>query len=764
MDIKSFVKIVKSFSVSPDDVLYERGVLTAEIQDQILELQFRERAGNLYCVEGSSIMSAGEWICRRIARMDSLARRLLDSIPEDPLLIPVAASYIDVIQRAPNGRPKATNDALACLSQLLNDLPSGMTNVVYLTSDAGEGKTCLIEGLARAQAQAYIERRTEWLLLPVSLGGRPFIRLDDVVTGALLNRFRFPYYYYESVIELMRMDVLVLGLDGFEEMFVEKDTGEAVSSIGNLVSRLDSKARLLVAARTAYYDHKDLRSQAKLFGSLGQADVSFSEMRLQRWTQEQFLQLANRTDGVTESGVQQLYDTVSSRLGMDHPLLTRAVLARRLIDEYVRSEDRSDLLNRLSKFSSERYFDEFVTSLLEREVMEKWIDRSGEVAKPLLNPDQHHEILEEIAEEMWLAGVDAIRSELVEVATELVVAERLVLGAEIVAQARRRITQHALLKSVAGTSLLSFDHEDFRSFYVGRRIAKLLLSGKPLGAKTFLQAGVVPDLAVRVATCELVASTVQMSEIITTLSAIAGSTTVGSFGSLNAGSLALSLVERKAPDATIEIKGLHFTTDALSGVVLSGVDFVDCVFERTSINRSRFSGVAFHGCEFVQLDLPEGTKVGAGIRVYADSVPQAVVVCPNDDAQSEQRHYCPEQIVRALKSGGMVVEQGQTTIEATVKVVNEDDEELLLVDRAIRSFLRATYVVEHVFRVRLGTGWPLFESSVLPALVDAGVFEEVHYSGSGRQRRYRLAVGLEKIDSARVYSKGDFQTFLRSFE
>jgi hypothetical protein len=111
---------------------------------------------------------------------------------------------------------------------------AGVSSVIYLTSDAGEGKTTLINHIARFQAESYKKKETDWLLVPVTLGGRPFMRLDDVVVGELANRLKFLFLYYQAFLELVRMGVIVLALDGFEEMFVETSSGDATSALGNL--------------------------------------------------------------------------------------------------------------------------------------------------------------------------------------------------------------------------------------------------------------------------------------------------------------------------------------------------------------------------------------------------------------------------------------------------------------------------------------------------------------------------------------------------
>jgi len=104
-----------------------------------------------------------------------------------------------------------------------------------------------------------------------------------VIVAALVNRLRFPFLYYESFIELVRLGVLVPALDGFEEMFIENVAGDAVSALGNLMRELRSSGAALIAARKAYFEFSRLETQARLFDTLAGSSVTFARLALQRW-------------------------------------------------------------------------------------------------------------------------------------------------------------------------------------------------------------------------------------------------------------------------------------------------------------------------------------------------------------------------------------------------------------------------------------------------------------------------------------------------
>jgi hypothetical protein len=78
------------------------------------------------------------------------------------------------------------------------------------------------------------------------------------------------------------MGVLIPALDGFEEVFVETDEGDAVSSLGGLIRQFGGDGSLLIAARKAYFEFNRLQTQARLLDALRSVDVSFARVKLDR--------------------------------------------------------------------------------------------------------------------------------------------------------------------------------------------------------------------------------------------------------------------------------------------------------------------------------------------------------------------------------------------------------------------------------------------------------------------------------------------------
>ena len=282
MDIPTFQRILTAFADAPADIDASRGELIVQIRDDLIEAQIVTRSGLLMVIENEETLSAEDWIVKRIAKLPLLANRILTHVADEPTFVAPSGVMLDRLDECPNDEEAPMDDAATSLLTVLGRRPAAVASVIYLTSDAGEGKTTLIHHLARTQAQLYKTKKQDWLLVPISLAGRPFMRFDDVIVGALVNRLRFPMLYYDAFIELVRLGVLIPALDGFEEMFVEGSAGDAMSALGNLVAMLKSSGTVLISARKAYFEYKSLQAKTRLLDTLGGQLVSFAKVALNR--------------------------------------------------------------------------------------------------------------------------------------------------------------------------------------------------------------------------------------------------------------------------------------------------------------------------------------------------------------------------------------------------------------------------------------------------------------------------------------------------
>jgi len=748
MDIAEFLRVLTTFADTPTDLNFEKGRLFVQVREEVIEASLTQAGGTLTITElGSIPVPAFRWLIDRVARVPQLTDRILSYLPPTPFFVTPRGLLLEQLDVDPADAQSPIPDAAKCMLEVLNRRPAGTSTVLYLTSDAGEGKTTVITEAARNQALAYKKRTTDWLLIPINLGGRPFMRFDDVVIGALVNRLRFPFFYYDAFIELVRLGVLIPAFDGFEEVFVEGGSGEALSALGNLVNTLRSSGSMLISARKAYFEYRDFAQTARLFDAIGTDSVGFARLSLSRWNRDEF-QTYGRLRQVPD--VTDIYERAASRLGADHPLLTRAVLVRRLFDVVSSLSGSDALIERLGS-SSQDYFYEFINAIIEREAKEKWIDRSGKISQPLISIREHHELLSMIALEMWLAGTELLRKDVLDVIAD-VFAEHKSKTPAIARQVKERLPQHALLSTTdTAKSTFAFDHEDFRRFFLGEAIGQALVTSAT-DLTSALQKGSLP-----VDTVDSIAQFVRRTEkqaegSVADLLVMAQRDHSSSFARENCAAIIIRLLDGHVNGGASHLSSLTFASDTLRGRALSQIIFEDCYFQSTSLAGTALTKCIFRHCRFETVEMHSTTAIRDCVL---DDCQIGSVVRPDN----EVRIFDPAAIVRYLTGEGFqFLDVPSATLPSQPEVA--PDERTVLVQRALRLFLRNTHVNESAIRVRMGVRANEFIDGLLPILLRLGVLEEVQYHGSGKQRRFRLCVPMQRIDNALRASSGDFEMFL----
>lgn len=743
MDFNDFLRITAAFATSPTDIDYHAGQFTLQLSDDVICGELRQRDGDLQVreMDQEEWTRATSWIVSRVARCDTLAERIIHNIHPDEGYVPPAGQFLDTLERSPDEDVEDVDPVDECLADVLGRRRAGTTSVIYLTADAGEGKTTVISQLAIRQALAYRQKTTDWLLLPVGLAGRSLLRFDDAITGELMNRLRFQYWYYDAVIQLMRLGVVVLALDGFEEMFIEGSTGEAVSNLSNLVRLLDRHGTVLIASRKAYFEYASLDTQARLFDSIGSGDVTFAKVSIKRWDRARFLQYCRK---VKRAGADALYSSLVGVLKPEHPLLTRPVFVKKLLGVVATAEGMGALLQRLDGESHE-YFGQFVATIIERESAEKWVNRTAEPYVPLLSVQEHYQLLALLAGEMWTQHTGVLRGDLVSLLMDLFCEDR-DKSVQVSRQVKERMRTHPLLACMETGGVRQeyrFDHIQFQHFFLGWGVANAILERNQGEAQSLFQADAFSDETANMVRHFLMSAGVQAAaESLSFICSIARGAGRDSYMSENVASLVVRLIP-DSPSERLAFTGLAFPTDALSLRPVRDVSFSDCRFQPTGV--CKLDGCTFNGCQFERLELDAETPIThtsmSDSEVLSVQIDQAVI-------------YDPARIRQVVLQRGVQL-LGES--EAPQLELCPYDYELQLAERVFKAFLRSTYLGEPELKRRLHDDVRC--DDLVQALLRGGVIEEVTSLPASR-RPYRLAVPMRVIKDALAVCDGSFSSFL----
>jgi hypothetical protein len=751
MNISDFKRIITSFADKPTDLALEKGQLLTEIRGELIQAKLVNKDGILFVLENDTEDTALNWIKNRIACLPQLADRIIDYIPIDNNFVNPHGELLDEIEYDPEEKEQSIDNTTNKLIEILGRKIPGTSSIVYLTSDAGEGKTTLINQLAYQQAKKVKEKTSDWLLLPIPLGGRPFLRFDDIVIASIVNNLRFRYLYYESFIELVRLGLIVPAFDGFEEMFMQTSTGEALSATGGLINKLNSSGSILIAARKAYFDYKSFSSQAKLLDTIS-SSVSFARFQIKRWNKKQFIEFTEKK-GV--SNAEEIYDLVSTKLkNNQHPILTRPVLVKQLIEVFQDLGNVEELISKLESVND--YFPAFVNAIIEREANYKWIDTSGDPIKPILTTELHYNLLSLIAEEMWINNSDNLRDSILDLLSEMF-SEQNNLDIQTTRQVKERIKQHALIiRNDPNNPVYKFDHDEFYEFFLGVAIADKIINNNLNDAKSHLKKSLLPFQTSESIISRLKGKVKDYKSIVQKFDSIIKGENQFSYTRENAGNIVVRLLGNEEHDMIL-INDYELPINSLHAIRLNNVDFRNCHFQNTSLYSSQINNCIFLSCQFDRLEFNNST--------FSDVKLIDCEISTVFDALKEKGFYERGSINQYLTNKGIVVENSIYIDEETPIIQEEEDEDLELVEKVLRRFIRSNSPVnDNIFKLRLGNKADYFFKNILPDLLKRKILSETDYQGQGQKRRFRLSVSFGQIEDAFLNCRGNYAEFLKHFD
>ena len=289
-------------------------------------------------------------------------------------------------------RPDQPGEAKPAL-EVLRDSLSGpfdpLTTVVFVTGDAGAGKTEALRQLVHRQADQYTRGEVDCLYLYVNAQGRALARLDEALATELQDlRANLTYH---AVPALVRNGALVPIIDGFDELLGVLGYEDAFSSLRRFVDDLDGLGYLIASARSTYYQQEFLSRTGRvdLAGQMLRVvpidilpwdDVEFNEYLTFRYTSTPLPSLSK------PDFVEKMRDAFS-------PLQNRSLRTKPFF-----VAKTADLVLEGVEFKEVGLLEQLVEGYFERERTEKLLDKAGQ---PLLKSEQIRKIVQLVCDEMW---------------------------------------------------------------------------------------------------------------------------------------------------------------------------------------------------------------------------------------------------------------------------------------------------------------------------------------------------------------------------
>ena len=751
---EKFIEILKKFADDPDDILVDKNKIVGNVNGDEIDIEVLEKDEVLFCREKDGTETkVKRWIADRIARLDGLARKIKDVAEPDRRFISVPSEFVNEDDDIPEG---CSNTDEAIYQQLRG--PSEFaTRVVFLLSEAGEGKSMIVDHLAHKIADEYLNKKVDFVFLPIVLEGRPFTQLDEMVIGMLAQRYRSRTFYFEGLLELIKLGLVVLCLDGFEEMLVTGKEDVAMSSLGGLMRSLGSEGKVLISARRAFFEYA-MRSKIILSDAIWRNSVLMSTYKLQPWERMQYINLLSAY-GIEGNAANVVYEKMAAHFEKKHPILTRPILARQAVhiiahDSNTQEPNVDSLIGRLDVGKgTDKVVEDFIMLLLEREATRKWLSTSGETRRQLLTVAEHSSMLQMISEEMWLSGLDGMKADVLQEIVE-VCCEQFSKTPIETRDCVEKILHHAMITKEGNNYM--FIHEAFRKFFLAKQILRYLLQdGNEQMLARIFSIDVFDVTTVSTVVVGLVESGLDLAKMRDRLYKIKGANSISTPASQNVGSLIMMLRAVGGESDPLEVCNVFFGEEAAKASSVKGLTFTNCIFDLVDLSdSSHFCDVTFHNCKVASVAVSEFRKKFHNVMFDEMSLPSYFY-----EKDGEDDSYDPWQIMKALKDCGIIV-RGANANEDASKKAGEVDELLRAFIKIAHYFNRTSAVSSGTLMRKFGRQWSVCENEYLPHYLQDGLLRKTKWMGGGSEDRYVLGFKPSVIEDARQDSGGKYSEFV----
>lgn len=619
-----------------------------------------------------------------------------------------------------SGTPAGRRNAMDMLVEWV-DAPVGLdsTRLLFLTAQAGEGKSTLLRRLTAECAARFAKGLQHRLPLYIDAQSSGLAQLGQAIAKAL-DDLR-SHLTYRSVESLVREDLLVLIIDGFDELIGARGTfDDAFSSLSNFVARLEGRGSVIAATRSVYYE-QEYRDRA---ASLGLQDTTAYELepyRLVPWDDEHrreyqtlLLDAANVNDDERQTLHRTLDDIAQGDAAdlLRKPLFARDVSVLVLQDALAPHQPGEDVVTRLVRSYNVRESGKLVMG-----------------GEPVLNADQLGWLYARVAEEMW-----DLESREVDPDTLRFVAEDAADTARLpenrAALLANRIPYLSMFRQAQpGRPYVAFEHELFFWYFLARAL------GQPTGTRPGWQRRMLAKAAVSSEAADFAAADMLKTggdaqgalDLLRDISVTPGPRALQV--AENAGQFAAAVLRAASRNGTgnnLRIRGLTF-----AGVDFHGLRLTGCAFDQVDMNRCDLTDATMDNCTSNRLFLREILVDPATTRLDLTGLR------PGRNVQGLQTthdgairtEYDPTKVLAVLQ------QLGAADVPPPEPLHDVPTDTVDLAERLCRAYSR---------RNKIGTGYELCADlftdrrwpEVRDALLEQHLITQEHQPASGRAQEY----------------------------
>lgn len=762
------VKDLQAFADDPNSVEVVQNLASFKRfgQDITFELQVDRDTDSLWVVYNGQKLPYKKFFAKEIARLDIFANKIIEYRKVNQEIVDEISNYDEPFvegeatlfsfENSSNGEKGRTIDLLN--KECENTLPTS-TKVTFITADAGHGKTYLLKQYQYIQAEKFIKGETNFLFWHVDMQGRQLVRLDEAIMRDL-GELRVPGIYMSSIYYLLKNNLLVLSIDGFDELAAETGNTEALGALANLVSKLEGQGIIIAASRRTFFDYNDYVKKTKMLPrAIGESnDCVFNELKLNNWEKGDNLKYLEEAFILNErsDNPEDIYNEIFEIVGENenHAFLSIPFLFSRIIKALVRYNDTPKRF--LGQINSIEGVKSIIEKFIKREVSDKWITKEG---IPYLTEEQHIELLTSIAEDMWKQQKDALPIEDIIFNTKILCEQWRIDDAKQQDSIIRMIKMHALLVPAgSGQQLRKFDHPEYKNYFVANALIKLIETQlktpeKSLNIlKSFLDHSQLPD-HVGLYTCNILKHDKHdLGEVIEIFKRTISEEWTPSMLHVNIGTIFPFIANEYKPDTVIKFgdtfeNRISFSSIVFENKTLTNIEFYKANFTNISFKNTVLENVKFINCNFSEIKIFNNSNLFSSVIIERSEIYSVTKLIEEEEIE---KGFAPIRVYQILESIGIHWADNESKQEIRSNnidkvAIKEATNIKKLTYRLLNSFRRTSLMYNYNINIKFSTqDARIIEDKVIPLMIEFGLLREEEtknvktYDRKGWRLLYRI--------------------------
>ncbi len=759
---EKIIRDLQAFADEPDSVEVSQNLASFKRfgKDIIFELVVNREKEGLHVIFNDQEMSYKQFFSREIAKLDIFANKIIESRSRsnnnyyEPFVDGKANLF--TFENSFDGEE---GDSLELLMKECYGILPTSTKVTFITADAGYGKTFLLKEFQYKQAKKFIDRKSNFLFWHVDMQGRQLVRLDEAIMRDL-GELRIPGIYMSSVYYLIRNNLLVLSIDGFDELAAETGNTEALGALTNLVNQLKGRGIIIAASRRTFFDYNDYVKKIRILPkSLGENnDCVFNELKLNNWSKKENLKYLKDALFFNDrkDKPEYIYEDIFKLVGKKekHAFLSIPFLFSRIIKGIIRYKNTPKEF--LGKINSEGGVKNIIENFIKREVSDKWITKDG---IPHLNKKQHFELLTSIAEDMWIQQKEALAMEDILLNTRILCEQWKITDTKRQDAIMRMIKMHALLVHYGNDAQMrKFDHPEYKNYFIANRFVKILekLIEKPESSlhrlKLLLDNSQLPD-TVGLYICNILKRNEDnIKNIIQILIKIISEEWTPSMLHVNIGTIFPFIINGFEPKETIIFGDTFENRISFSSLVfenknIKNIEFHKANFTNIFFKNTKFKNVKFINCIFSDIKIDDESNNFNNVFIENSEISS---VSKYSNGEEIEKGFAPIRIYEILKKFNIKyldIEKDEINIKKEISNAKK------LTYKFLNSFRRTSILYSENLENKFNLDFIKIKEMIIPLMLEHDILKE-------SRKGWRLLHKIDDILKADNYNKTDkFEKF-----